>query len=168
MRWDDLFEDLQARLEAAERASDDARVAELAEAELASTTVADRWRARRGDHLSLRLLDGTDRAGRVVDVSTGWIVIAAGERRSLVPRDAVALAWPLGGSAPEAGRIERALSLGHVLRALAHEGTAVSLHTAAGTYGGRLVRVGGDHCDLATEAGTLTVPWAALLCVDSL
>ena len=167
MRWDDLFEDLQAQFAAAERVVDDVRVVELAEAEVASTSFSDRWRARRGEQLTLRLRDGSDRSGTVVDVATAWIVIGTGERRSLVPRHAVAVAWSLAGAAPEPSRVERSLGLGHVLRALAHEGSAVVLHTLAGAHRGRLVRVGADHCDLITVAGTITVPWDALLSVES-
>lgn len=170
MRWDDLFDDLQAQFLAAERALDEERLAELVEAEFAATSFTDRWRARRGQPLTVRLRDGSDRSGLVADVAVSWVVLAHGERRSLIPRAAVVLAWPLGGAAPEPSAVERALGLGHMLRTLAQDGAPVVLHTLAGAHRGRIVRVGADHCDLATGAGVgaVSVPWDALLSVDSM
>ena len=167
MRWDDLFADLQAQFRAAEDAEARSRVAEMAETEIARTTLADRWRARRGAELQVRLRDGSDRSGQVADAAQEWFVLARGGRRTLVPAHAVVLARPLGPSAPTPTRIEQALSLGHVLRAMAQEHLEVVMYTVAGVHRGRLVRVGGDHCDLATEAGVFTVSWDGLLSVES-
>jgi hypothetical protein len=167
MRWDALFADLQAQWDAEVRAGDDAEILELAEAEAAGTTIGDRLRARRDGELNLRLLDGSDRTGRVADVAQEWVLLADGERRHLVPVAAVALAWPLGGAAPAASAVERALSLGHVLRALAGEGQPVLLRTWGGDHTGRIVRVGADHLDLSTPVGVLSAPWTAILSVSS-
>lgn len=167
MRWDDLFADLQAQLHAAAETEAQWEVAELAETEIARTTMADRWRARRGQDLQVRLGDGSDRDGTVVDAATEWFVLARGGRRILVPGAAVVLVRPLGPSAPPPGRVERALGLGHVLRAMAHEHLAVGVCTLAGTYRGRLVRVGADHVDVATDGGVVTVAWRALVSVES-
>lgn len=167
MRWDALFADLQAQWEAEERTAGDEEIRELAEAEIATTRFADRVRARRGERLSVRLSDASDRVGLVVDVAQEWMLLADGERRHLVPLSAVALAWPLAGSAPPPTAVERGLGLGHVLRALASEGQEVSVRTHGGDHAGRVVRVGADHLDVATRAGVLSVPWAALLSVSS-
>lgn len=167
MRWDDLFTDLHAQFRAAEDVEARSRVADLAETEIARTALADRWRARRGASLQVRLRDGSDRSGQVADAAQEWFVLAREGRRVLVPAHAVVLARPLGPSAPAPTRIERSLTLGHVLRAMAQEQLEVLVHTVAGAYRGRLVRVGGDHCDLATEAGVLTVAWDGLLSVES-
>jgi hypothetical protein len=167
MRWDALLADLQAQWDAAMRSEDDAMIRELAEAEAAGTRFGDRLRARRDHELTVRLVDASDRRGRLVDVARDWLVLADGDRRSLVPVAAVVAAWPLGGTAPDPGPIERGLSLGHVLRALAAEGAAVVVRTVAGDHRGRLVRVGADHADLHTAAGVVTVPWSALCSVDS-
>lgn len=167
MRWDALFADLQAQWEAELRAVDDDEIRDLAEAEAAATHVADRIRARRGQQLSLRLLDGSDRTGLVVDVAQEWVLLGEGERRHLVPVAAIAMAWPLAGTAPEAPAIERGLGLGHVLRALAAEGQGVVVRTRGGDHAGRIVRVGADHLDLAASLGVLSIPWAALLSVSS-
>ncbi len=167
MAWDDVFAELAAELAAAERAEDDARLGDLVAAEVAGTTFADRCRARRGGHLTIRLVDGSTRTGLVRDATRAWVMLAEGDRRTLVPLSVVVLAWPLHGSAPEPGPVEARIGLGHALRALAEEQLAVLVRTIAGDHRGRIVRVGADHLDVVAEAGALTVPWRALLSVDS-
>jgi len=167
MRWDELFADLQAQFAATATAQAHLEVAELAEAEMAATTLSDRWRAKRRQELWLRLRDGTDRTGTVADVAQEWIVLAAGPRRTLIPRHAVVLARPLGHSAPPPSRVESALGLGHVLRAMAQEQLDVVVHTVAGIYRGRFTRVGGDHCDVVTGSTVATIAWSGLITVES-
>lgn len=171
MRWEALFEDLQSQLEAAERAEDEALVAELAEAEIGGTLLADRLRARLGHDVRLRLRSGTDVAGRVLDAAPQWVLLGdQRDRRLLVPVEAVQAAWPLGPVAPEAGTVERRLRVTHVLRGLAREGAPVRVSCDAGDYTGWLTRVGSDHVDLRTEAsgqGTITLALAAVLLVST-
>ncbi|TDE96087.1 hypothetical protein EXU48_07575 [Occultella glacieicola] len=167
MSWDDLFADLQAQFLAHQRAEQGEVVADLVEAEAATTTFGDRMRAATGRSVTVRLLDGSDRRGVVTDAAPTWFVLAEGERRSLVRLDAVVAAWPLAGVAPAPGRVEQGLRLGHVLRALAADGVPVVVHTLGGMHRGRIVRVGADHLDLATGTAALVLPWTALLSVDS-
>ncbi|MBZ2196379.1 hypothetical protein [Occultella gossypii] len=167
MNWDDLFADLQAQFVAQQRAEQGELVADLVEAEVATTTFGDRVRAAKGRSVTARLVDGTDRRGLVTDAAPTWFVLGEGERRSLIRMDAVVAAWPLAGVAPAPGRVEQGLRLGHVLRALAADGAEVLTHTLGGMHRGRIVRVGADHLDLATAAAVLVVPWSALLSVDS-
>lgn len=167
MRWDDVFAELAAELSAAVREEGEAQLGELVAAEVAGTTFADRCRARRGQPLTVRLQDGSTRSGSVRDATRTWVLLAEGDRRCLVPLSAVALAWPLHGSAAEPGPVEARIGLGHALRALAEQRLPVLLCTAAGDHRGQIVRVGADHIDLAGDAGVLTVPWRALLSVDS-
>lgn len=168
MSWDEVFAELQAQFEAAEQLDARARILELAEAEAAGVRLVDRLRSCRGEQLWIRVADGSDRTGEVRDVAQAWVVLADGPRRCLIPREAIVLVGPLGGSAPQANLIERSLSLGHVLRALGQQGIPVTVHTLAGAHRGRIARVGADHLDLAQAAGVLTVSWSGLLSVDSL
>lgn len=167
MQWDDLFADLQAQWDAQVQAEDDALVAELAEAEVAGTRFADRMRARHGERVNVRLADGSDNAGTVTDAAMEWVVLADGDRRHLIPVAAIAAAWPLAGSAPTGGTVERTLGLGHVLRALANDGAPVVVRHRGGEAVGYVVRVGADHLDLQSPAGPLTIPWTGLLRVSS-
>ncbi|WP_127131813.1 hypothetical protein [Georgenia sp. SYP-B2076] len=151
MRWEALFGDLQSQYEAAARVEDDGLVVELAEAEIGGVRLCDRLRARLGAAVTLRLRGGTDVRGQVLDVAPQWVLLGAGEGRTLVPLTAVALAWPLGAAAPQAGVVEQRLRVTHVLRALAREGARVRVACDAGGYAGWLIRVGADHLDLRTD-----------------
>jgi hypothetical protein len=171
MRWEALFEDLQSQLEAAERAEDETLVAELTEAEMGGTALADRLRARPGHEVRLRLRSGTDLAGRILDAAPQWVLLAdQRERRLLVPVEAVEAAWPLGPVAPEAGTVERRLRITHVLRGLAREGARVRVSCDSGDYTGWLTRVGSDHVDLRPEGaghGAITLALAAVVLVST-
>jgi hypothetical protein len=172
MRWEVLFDDLQAQLEAAERAEDDDLVAELTEAEMGGTTLADRLRARLGGDVRLRLRSGVDVTGKVLDAAPQWLLLGdSQERRHLVPTVAVQAAWPLGPVAPEAGTVEKRLRITHALRALAREGAKVRVTCDAGDYTGWLTRVGADHVDVRPESpapAVVTVALAAVVLVSTL
>lgn len=174
MRWETLFGDLQSQFEAEARLADDDVVADLAEAEIGTIQLADRLRARIGAEVTVRLRTGTDVRGVLVDAATQWFLLGMGEQRTLVPLEAVVLAWPLGAVAPAAGAVERRLRITHALRALAREGVRVRAQTVAGTYTGWFARVGADHVDLRTEpagpgAGeeTVTLALAGLAAVTT-
>jgi hypothetical protein len=169
VRWEALFGDLQGQWDAAVRAEDESRIADLAEYEMGRVHLADRLRARRDGELTVRLLDGRELAGRVLDAAPQWLLLGRGERRVLVPAAAVAMAWPLGAVAPGPGVVESRLGVPHVLRAIAREGLTVCLRTLAGEVRGRIVRVGADHVDVAPDPARarMTVALAALLAVES-
>ncbi|ACQ79515.1 conserved hypothetical protein [Beutenbergia cavernae DSM 12333] len=172
MRWEDLFADLDAQLAAAHEQESEDEIADLARAEAATTRFADRLRARRGRQLGLRLRDGSTVQGTVVDVAPAWVLLGEGERRVLVPTDAVVTAAPLDVVAPEAGAIESRLGLAHALRAIAGDGRRLKVTTAAGDLVGHLERVGADHVDLRLDradlAGdVLALPFSALIAVGS-
>lgn len=175
VRWESLFADLQGQWDAAQRADDEARIADLAELEMGRTQLADRLRARRAASLTLRLTDGSDVTGLVLDAAPQWLLLQTGERRSLVPVAAVTAAWPLGQVAPEAGVVESRLGVAHVLRAVAREGATVRIRSTAVDVRGQIVRVGSDHLDVLLAAApgngsgaVLTLRLGALLIVDSL
>jgi hypothetical protein len=175
MRWEALFADLQGQWDAAQRAEDDARIADLAELEMGRTGVVDRLRACRGNMLAVRLTDGSEVTGLVLDAAPQWLLLRSGERRCVVPASAVAAAWPLGPVAPDPGVVERRLGVAHALRAIAREGATVRLRTLAGDVRGRIVRVGADHLDVAIDlvpgqaalGSVITVTFTALLLVES-
>ena len=151
MRWEALFGDLQSQYEAAARVEDDGLVVDLAEAEIGGVRLADRLRARVGGAVTVRLRGGADVHGEVLDAAPQWLLLGAGQGRTLVPVAAVALAWPLGPAAPAAGLVEERLRITHVLRALARAGARVRVTCDAGSYAGWLVRVGADHLDLRAD-----------------
>ncbi|MPV38745.1 hypothetical protein [Georgenia subflava] len=170
MRWESLFDDLQSQFDAAVRAEEEDLVAELAEAEAGGTRIGDRLRAQLGHDVSLRLRTGLDVRGTILDAAPQWVLVGSGERRTLVPLEAVHLAWPLGPVAPEAGQVEQRLRITHVLRGLAREGSRVRVTCDAGAYSGRLTRVGTDHLDLRDDGAgqapdVITVALASVVAV---
>lgn len=165
--WESLIEELSAGLEAAERVEHAAAAAELFEAEVASTTLADRIRARRGAQVQVRLRTGEDLTGLVLEAGPHWVLLRGTSGRSLVPLAAIQMAQPLGEVAPPAGEVDRRLGIGRVLRAIARDSAPVRVGCDAGSYSGRIVRVGRDHLDLRTEAGVLSVAFAALAVVSA-
>ncbi len=152
MRWDALFDDLEAQL--ARQDADDlhAEVAERTRAERAATALADRVLAHVGVRLALVLGHGQV-VGTVTDVAPQWLVLADERGRVLVPTASVVAVTGLGRQvAPEPGTVLRRLGLGHVLRGLARDRAPVSVHAGSATLTGTIDRVGADHLDLALHA----------------
>lgn len=130
-------------------------------------TLADRVRDAVGSVLRLHVSAEDVVEGTVLDAAPQWLLLdVAHGRRALVPTAAVRVVDGLGRrAAPPAGRVESALTLGHVLRALGRDRAVVSVRTAAGELVGRIERVGADHLDLGLEqpAGRqVVVPFAAV------
>ncbi len=175
MRWERLFEDLEAQLAAAQAQEARVGLVELVRAERATTRLADRLRASTG--LSLRVQVGflpgePDAAvdGDLVDMGADWLLLAErANGRALVPLAAVqAVAGLAPYAAPEDGSTPARLGLAHVLRALSRDRAEVAVSTEARTLVGRLDRVGADHVDVTAAAGPpWTVPIAALRVVRS-
>lgn len=179
MRWDALFDDLEAQLDREARAELEAEVADRVRHERAQVALADRLLAASGRHLGLRLRGQVRLAGSCVDVSPAWVVLRDGPASVLVPLSAVVAVDDLGTAvAPEPGAVLRRLGLGHALRALARDRAGVAVWTDAGVLTGTIDRVGADHLDLAEHPpgeprrsaavrGVVAVAFCGLLAVRS-
>lgn len=147
VRWEELFEDLEGQLVAADAREREALVQELTRAEQASVRLVARVRSSRGCDVVVGLLDGTPLRGRLVSGAETWFELAEGARHHVVPVSGVA--WVSGlraASAPQDAT--RRLGLAHALRALARDRARVVVRTRAGVLVGRIERVGRDHLDL--------------------
>ena len=168
MRWDDLFADMEAQLEAARRADLAVEVAERTRAERSTVELVDRLRAACGATVRVLTRGDVRVTGVLVDAAAQWIVLDERGRDVLVP---VAAVVAVGGLtphvAPAAGVVERRLSLGHALRALARDRAVLRVATEGGELVGRGGRVGADHLDLtlgdepSRAAEVLAVAFAA-------
>lgn len=176
MRWERLFADLEAQLEAAGMAQRRAAVAEATRAERATVRLSDRVRASVGHRLRVELADPATRPegvveGVVVDAAVEWFLLDVdGGRQGLVPLSAVRQVRGLASfAAPPAGAVERRLGLGHTLRALARDRATVQVVTGSGPVVGVLAAVGADHADVVDRPGAppISVPFAAMLVVLS-
>jgi hypothetical protein len=154
MRWQALFDDLEAQLEAAEHAELQAEVADRTRRETALLRVVDRVRAAAGSQLALSVNGAGAVHGRLLDAGTDWLLLEeAGRGEALVPLAGVLGITGLTGrtAAPGSeGQVGRRLDLRWALRGLARDRTGVAVVLQDGsTVTGTLDRVGADHVDLA-------------------
>ncbi len=166
MRWDDLFDELEAEFDAALRREQEEEIPHLVHAEAATVSLADRIRHRVGQRLHVRLRTGDLREGTVDEANHAWTMLHDGPRRSLIPHTGVAYAWPLAGAAPELKGISARLTLGYALRKIAESGMTVRLLTLGGELHGRVGLVGTDYIDVHTPTAALAVAWDAIVCIE--
>ncbi len=153
MRWESLFADLEARLDAALAAERADEVAERTRTERAGVELADRVRAQDG-RLEVTLRDGHVVRGTVADAAPQWLLLVEGPREHLVPVSAVAvLAGLTDGAAGDPGVVLSRLGLAHALRGVAQDRSVVRVRVAGLEMLGRVDAVGQDHLDLAEVAG---------------
>lgn len=172
MRWDLLFADLVAQLDAGDAQADAHVLADLTRAEQATISLADRLRAStHGAPVGVRLADGSRLTGQVRAVAADWFLVGDGARRHVVPLPAVTVIDGLaahavpGPAGPGAGR-----GLPALLRTLMRDRAVVRVRTLVGELDGRVARVGKDHLDLLATSGgaraSHVVPFTALVCVS--
>ncbi len=178
MRWDELFDDMEAQGAAAAAAQLAGEVADRTRRERALVELADRLVAARGRRLLLRVQGGGSYDGVLADVAQQWCVLTT-PAPVLLPLTAVTSLTGLGPAATTTGRggVTRGLSLTWALRAVARDRSPVRLELVDGSQlTGTLDVVGADHVDLAEHAadqprrasqvrGVRTVPLTALAAV---
>jgi hypothetical protein len=154
MRWERLFDDVEAQLEAADRAELAGEVADRTRREIARLRLVDRLRAGIGAELQLSVAGVGALRGRLQRVGEGWLLLQPEAGLvALVLRDAVlaigglpALAVEPGSEGPVLSRLD----IGHALRVVARDRAPVSVQLRDGSsLDGTLDRVGADFADLA-------------------
>jgi hypothetical protein len=161
VRWDALFDDLEAQAAAHDRAERAAEVAERTRMELGTVGWADRARAAVGSAVRVRLPGDQVVAGALTRVGPDWLLLDDGGGRETVVRTAAVLTmrgFARYAAIPGAeGAVASRLGLRHVLRAVARDRSAVRLHLLDGsTVDATLDRVGADFVEVATHgAGEL-------------
>ena len=153
MRWDELFRDLEAQAEAAERAEVDAEVTDRSRRELAAVRLTDRLRAAGGSTLTLSVTGGLRITGLLADTGPDWLLLEeAGGGSALVPLAAVLglAGLPPWASAPDSeGAVAARLRLGYALRGLARDRAAVTVFLTDGAaVAGTIDRVGADFLEV--------------------
>jgi small nuclear ribonucleoprotein (snRNP)-like protein len=156
-RWDQLFEDLEARAGEYEAADFDAEVAERARGGVGQVRLVDRLRGAIAHPVEVRVMHGVVLRGRLDAIGADWLLLAeeAG-RAALVPLTAVLSVAGLGAqsAAPGSeGRVGARLDLRYALRGLARERNQVQVVLADGsTVAGTIDRVGADFVEIAEHA----------------
>jgi hypothetical protein len=154
MRWQRLFDDLEMQLDAAHRQDFEAEVADRTRRELALVHMADRLAGAAGRAVQLTVTGVGVVVGTIARTGDGWLLLADGSGRDVVVRlDAVIGATGLpAAAATEPGRLESKLGLGHLLRGIARDRTAVVIGLVDGSsVEGTIDRVGADFVDLAVH-----------------
>lgn len=183
MRWQRLFDDLEAQFEAAERAELDSEVRDRTRRELGLLPLRDRLGASVGATVRARLLGGAAVRGQLVDSGPDWLLLTVEAGRDvLVATGALVSLAGLGPRSrdPEGtDEVAKRLDLRWALRGLARSRTGVTLLLTDGSSAtGTLDRVGADHVDVAEHPPgeprraaavrqVVTVPLTALAAVQS-
>lgn len=164
MRWDELFADLEGRLEHELDLERQGLAAEEERLRLARIGLRERVlaMARGGDTVTLLLADGEALAVRVESAGRDWIAgeVTAGAARHAVVVPIVAIVGvTLERDQLELGlrpapdevlpELSARLGLAFVLRDLCRRRAGVELRTGVGVLTGTIDRVARDHLDLA-------------------
>jgi hypothetical protein len=154
VRWDRLFEDLEAQLE---RAADEEFAAELADRtrhELARVRLVDRLGRVVGEAVDLAVEGVGPVTGTLRRVGLDWLLLepSAGSE-VVVANRAVVSVRGLTRAAREPdlwGEVESRLGLGHILRAVARDRSTVTVVSRDGSScAGTIDRVGADFLEVA-------------------
>lgn len=183
MRWESLFGDLEAQLEAAQAAELAGEVAERSRLAVGELRVVDRVVGSVGHPVAVSVRGLGVVRGVLRDAGVDWLLVEeSGQREGLVPLAGVLGVTGLGVASQvpgSEGEVGRRLDLRRALRGLARSRTGVALHLVDGSaVHGTLDRVGVDHVELAEHlpgearrAGTVRdvrlVPLTALALVRS-
>jgi hypothetical protein len=156
VRWDGLFDDLEAQASALDRAERAAEVEERTRTEIGALRWRDRARAAVGTALRVRLAGGLTVTGVVARVGPDWLLIEEDTgRESVVAAAAVVGLRGLGRHAavPDSeGVVESRLGLRHALRGIARDRAVVRLQLVDGsTVDATVDRVGSDFVEVAAH-----------------
>lgn len=181
MRWERLFADLEAQLDATDAAEFAGEIVERTRVEVGAIRLVDRMRAAVGTPVRFGCLGAETVTGRLERVGPDWALLAErADRSALVPHAAITSISGLGALAASPGsqgRVWERLDLRYALRGLARDRAPVTVTlTDAGSAIGTVDRVGADFLEMAehpageprrlrTVRQARTIPLAALAVV---
>lgn len=153
VRWQQLFADLEAQLEAEDVRELTLEVADRTRRERALVGLPERLLGHRGSFVQLRLLGGQLLDGEVADVGLDWFLVQerAG-RTALVPTGAVLAISGLtaAATAGSTATMARRFGFGYAARGLSRDRAVVALADVGGaTVTGTIDTVGADALELS-------------------
>jgi hypothetical protein len=154
MRWDELFDDLEAQFGEADTAELAAEVTDRSRREFSLLRLVDRLRPVIGRPITLRLVGAGVIEGELAAIGPDWLLLnEVGGREALVAAHAVI---SIGGLAAQTatphgeGQVAARLDLAYALRGIVRDRSAVALTLIDGsTAAGTLDRVGSDFVEMA-------------------
>ncbi|MCW2538870.1 MAG: uncharacterized protein JWN95_595 [Frankiales bacterium] len=158
MRWDALFADLEGQASMAREAERAVEVGEQTRILLGSLSWQDRVAALVRSQVRLACRGRLDLVGEIYRVGAGWLLLQDGNRREfVVPLEAIQVLSIQEASRNRAGAVgaDSRLGMGHALRGIARDRSAVVVHCADGSIiDGTLDRVAADFIELARHPGS--------------
>ena len=184
MRWDSLFDDLEAQFSAERALEKESEITDRARVELAGIDLSDRLRGAAAAEIKIVLVDGNVIRGVLSHAGSEWLVLTEGVRQWLVPYASVLSYQGLGRVALKpSSRMQHSLGIASALRALSRDRSELVVHLMVRTGDGYKLhgvidRVGRDHFDLAVVphgevrrpgniAAVLTTPFSSLAALCS-
>jgi hypothetical protein len=154
VRWDRLFDDLEAQLDRAAEDEFDAEVADRTRREVARIRLADRLRCAVGSTVDLDLEGAGPLTGVVRRAGIDWLLLESSPRPQVVVSQRAIMSvrgLTLAGREPDSwGAVESRIDLGQVLRAVARDRSTVTAILRSGSnWVGTIDRVGADFLELA-------------------
>lgn len=179
MRWDRLFDDLEAQLSADRDAELVSEVADRTRRERALVGLHERLvAARNGRGICVSVVGLGGLQGAVLDVGSDWLLLRTEpERDQLVPLAAVMWVSGLAGRIAPPSSVARSFGFGSAVRVLSRDRAVVTLSGVdGGRHTGTIDAVHADAFDLAVHASDVprraanvldvrTVPFAAVAAV---
>ena len=184
MRWDALFNDMEAQFVESDKLSMEAEISERVRADAAGIGVADRIRGSVGTLVKVHLESGAILEGILSYAGADAVVLSDRRQQVLIPHSAVSTYTGLGRfSVGEPSAVRRRIGLSNALRALARDRSELTV-TLRGRdirdsgLTGVIDRVGLDHIDVAvvrpgearraSDVGQVsTIPFSALAAIRS-
>lgn len=158
MRWDELFDDLEARSLEEGRRELDSEVADRTRRERALLGLQDRLTAcQGGGAVSLRVAGAGALSGQVAGVGVDWVLITEGARHPvLVAFAAIRAVTGASARVEPVGAVAKAFGLGTALRAVSRDRAVVEIVDLEGVgVTGTIDVVGHDVLDLAEHPSDL-------------
>ena len=180
MRWNLLFDDLEAQLDREERREREGEVADRTRRERAQLDLHSRLLANVDNPRVVLRLPSHPLSGRLVDVGPDWLLLEADRRSVIVALSALRAVGGLVPGARVPSVLARRFGLGAALRAVSGDRATVEvLDLDGGVATGTIDVVGADHVEVALHAsdafrrqanvvGRLVVPFWALATVRRL
>ncbi|HYH76979.1 MAG TPA: hypothetical protein VD841_05700 [Arthrobacter sp.] len=155
MRWDALFNDLEAQFEEGDKLSVEAEIAERSRVEAAGAGVADRLRGSVGTLVKVHVESGAIFEGTLTYAGADAFVLNDKRNQVLIPHSAVSRYAGLGRfSLGEPSVVRSRIGLSNALRALARDRSELTVilrdtNVLESGVTGVIDRVGLDYIDLA-------------------
>lgn len=150
MRWEALFEDLEAQLEAVAAMDKTSEIQEAVRIERARETLIQRLNPQLNARVEVALLGGAKLHGNLRALGTDWFMLKHGETEELIPIGALASWLQRTPGDRQEDRKVRA-GLGQALRAMVRDRARVSVGGIDGSLlaSGTLDQVGHDFLAVA-------------------